>query len=142
LRNLVELAKTIATAAHAGQIDKAGVPYIEHPKYVAELVESDNEKIVAYLHDVLEDTDISKEYLSQRFPAYIIEALVALKLLDDEDYFDYIKRVKSNPLASSVKRMDLLHNMQLKRLSKPTIKDFLRIAKYEKAYAQLEQTNA
>ncbi|MCI9292512.1 MAG: hypothetical protein HFF02_04310 [Erysipelotrichaceae bacterium] len=49
----------IATLAHQGQADKNGVDYIEHPKAVASLVKGDQQNIVAYLHDVVKDTDVT-----------------------------------------------------------------------------------
>ena len=135
--DLVELAKEIATAAHEGQEDKAGMPYICHPQFVADHVESADEKIVAYLHDVLEDTPVTEEHLAQWFPAHIIEAVNALTRRENECYFDFIGRVKLNPLARSVKQADLQHNMMLERIPEPTEKDYLRLDKYREAYCRL-----
>jgi (p)ppGpp synthase/HD superfamily hydrolase len=130
----LDLAKSIAQKAHAGQADKAGVPYIEHPKFVAGLLETEDEKIVAYLHDVLEDTEITVEYLGSLFESRIVDAVLALTKEMNESYDDYLSRVKKNPLARAVKLKDLYHNMMLDRLQFPTDRDLKRVEKYKKAY--------
>ena len=121
-------------AAHKGQYDKAGKPYATHPIYVATKMKTNKEIIVALLHDVIEDTKLSLEDLIEEgFPHEIIEAIDAITKKPEEDYFEYIKRVKKNPLARKIKIEDLKHNMNLKRIDEPTEKDYERVEKYKKA---------
>lgn len=106
----------IATEAHAGQLRKDGTPYINHPLTVAELVWGRKAKIVAVLHDVIEDSDITEEdLLRQGFEEDIVRAVVVLTKYDDEYYNSYIKRVAENPLAIQVKLADLVHNLATKQ---------------------------
>ena len=137
LSDLVNKAKEIAEQAHAGQIDKAGSPYMEHPAFVASMMETDEEKIVAWLHDVLEDTSVSAKCLAAVFPERIMAALDALTHRDNESYEEYIERIRLNQLAVKVKMADLVHNMDLTRLHDPTEKDFQRAKKYKLAYEKL-----
>lgn len=121
----------IAVKAHKGQRDKGGKPYIFHPIHVAMAVKGRNEKIVALLHDVLEDSDFKigkMDFLSQ-------EQKEALLLLTNEgSYFDYIDKVKKNSIAREVKLKDLEHNMNVRRLKKVQAEDIKRLEKYRKAY--------
>ena len=130
-------ALTIATKAHEGQTDKAGEQYILHPITVASQLEDETDQIVALLHDVLEDTSVSKEELATDFGEEIMEALDYLTKRDDENYFDYIRRAGQNPIAKRVKKADLLHNMELGRLDAFSDESDLMFEKYEKAYAML-----
>lgn len=110
----------IATKAHKGQIDKAGVPYIEHPKKVASFVHTPIEKVVALLHDVVEDTDYTfKDLQNEGVPAEAIEALRLLTHNENTDYIDYIDSIikSENKLAITVKMADLKHNMDISRLN-------------------------
>jgi len=108
-------AMSIAYDAHNRQYDKCGIPYIYHPIIVAEQMKDEKSIIVALLHDVVEDTDISLEYLSSIFDTEIINAIDAITRRDNEKYFDYIKRVKQNNIARKVKIADIKHNMQQDR---------------------------
>jgi (p)ppGpp synthase/HD superfamily hydrolase len=140
--SLVQLARDIAEKAHAGQFDKAGEPYFKHPLFVASLLESDDEKAVAFLHDVIEDTAVTIEELSTVFPPHIVEAVRTLTRKSTENYADYILRVKQNQLATAVKLADLTHNMDLNRIIAPTEVDLARIEKYKKAYSILTESDA
>jgi len=138
IENLVEKALEIAKEAHKGQLDKAGVDYIQHPLNVAAMVESPEEKAVALLHDVIEDTDISVEDLRTKgMPGDVVEAVFALTKLKDIDYFEYLNRVKDNPLARKVKLADLSHNSDISRIPNPREKDKERIKKYKLAIEYL-----
>ncbi|MBS4750980.1 GTP pyrophosphokinase [Carnobacteriaceae bacterium zg-ZUI78] len=129
-----ELALKIATKAHKGQTDKAGLAYIEHLKTVASFVESDEEKSVAYLHDVIEDTSLTlKDLEDLGFTAEIIEAVRLLTKSFEQDYQDYLVQVKGNSLARVVKLADLRHNSDLSRLKVITKKDLCRTEKYQKS---------
>ncbi|MDO4478680.1 MAG: HD domain-containing protein [Lachnospiraceae bacterium] len=140
MSSLVELAHGIATKAHEGQVDKAGKPYIDHPVHVASRLETDEEKAVGLLHDVIEDTSITADdLLKAGIPQNVVDAIKAMTHPDHLDYFEYLKELKQNPLAVKVKIQDLLHNSDLSRIEKPTAKDFARLEKYKKALAFLTE---
>ena len=135
----LERAIEIATEAHKGQFDKAGNDYIGHPLRVMEMGKTDEEKIVGVLHDVIEDTDWTFEALAaEGFSEDIIAALRCVtKLSENENYDDFIERVKKNPLAVAVKINDLSDNMDIRRLPYLSDKDVKRLKKYLKAYKRL-----
>lgn len=135
---LTRLASKIAYKAHEGQTDKAGVPYIFHPIHIAEQMDSEESCIVALLHDVIEDSNITLEILSKYFNDDIITALRVLTKKENDDYVMYIKRVKTNKLATKVKIKDLEHNRDLTRLDEVTDKDRKRSLKYWQAIRYLE----
>ena len=119
-----------------GKTDKGGKPYIEHLLFVANKMESEGEKIVALLHDIVEDIEgITLETLKQMgYSENIVKAVDAMTKRKGEDYEEYLKRVKQNPIARKVKLADLEHNMDLSRIENPTEKDYERIEKkYKKA---------
>jgi (p)ppGpp synthase/HD superfamily hydrolase len=129
----------IATEAHKGQFDKSGKDYIGHPLRVMEMGKTDDEKIVGVLHDVIEDTDWTFEKLAKEgFSQEVISALRCVtKLSENENYDDFIDRVKKNPLAVAVKINDLTDNMDIRRLPYLSDKDVKRLKKYLKAYKKL-----
>ena len=136
----ISKAELIAKMAHAGQVDKAGEPYFNHPKRVANNFAGEEEVIVALLHDVVEDTDITLEHLkAEGFSDTVLEALDAITKREGESYDDFINRVKENPIALVVKLADLKDNMDILRLPALTETDLQRVAKYHKAYRYLEQ---
>lgn len=138
---LYERAVAIARDAHRGQKDKGGNPYIEHPLKVAEAMEEIELKIVAVLHDVLEDSAVTADDLvSYGFPEYLVEAVSVLthKKGDADSYEKYICRVKTNPIACRVKIEDIRHNLDLSRIPSPEKSDFLRCEKYRRALRYLE----
>ena len=135
---LTRLASKIAYKAHEGQTDKAGVPYIFHPIHIAEQMDSEESCVVALLHDVIEDSDITLEILSKYFDDDIIAALKVLTKKENDDYVMYIKRVKTNKLATKVKIKDLEHNRDLTRLDEVTDRDKKRSMKYWEAIRYLE----
>ena len=129
-----EKAYEIAKKAHLGQVDKAGEAYIKHPEKVASFVKTDEEKAVAYLHDVIEDTELTLENLYEYdFSKEVIEAVDIITKKRGEDYQSYLNSVKKNKLARAVKLADLRHNSDLTRLTKVTEKDIKRKEKYQKA---------
>lgn len=124
-------AYALAKKAHLGQKDKGGNDYIEHPKAVASMMDTDIEKAVAYLHDVVEDTKISFDDLKEYgFPNQIIEAVKALTKQKNESYDVYIDRVIKNPIAKKVKLADMKHNSDITRIKNPSQKDYGRCQKY------------
>lgn len=132
-----ELALQIAKKAHSGQVDKAGKDYILHPTTVASYMDTDVEKTIAYLHDVLEDTDVTVDALRNIFPNEIVDTLITLTHRKDESYFEYIQRVSKSKLAKKVKVADLLHNLDITRIKEPTKQDYERLEKYKKAILYL-----
>ena len=133
-QSMVDLALSIARKAHEGQLDKAGVDYIEHPIYVASQVDTEEEKAVALLHDVIEESPVSAEGLLQAgLPETVVTAVQVLTKKKEQDYQTYLETVKKNPLARVVKLADLKHNSDLSRLSSITEKDRERLKKYKKA---------
>ncbi len=135
----LERAIAIATEAHKGQYDKAGNDYIGHPLRVMDMGRTEEEKIAGVLHDVMEDTDWTFEKLAaEGFSQEIIEALKCVtKISENENYDDFIERVKKNPLATAVKINDLTDNMDIRRLPYLSDKDVKRLKKYLKAYKKL-----
>lgn len=135
-------AAEIAYRAHAGQKDKAGMPYIFHPCYVAERMRDEATVCVALLHDVAEDTCVTLEELAKEFPEPMVQALRLLTREKDTDYFDYVYKIKANPIARAVKIADLRHNCDLTRLERGTPqyeKAAIRREKYKKALAILTE---
>ena len=141
LKIILDRAKEIARAAHEGQVDKAGKPYIEHPMRVMKMGKSMEEKIAGVLHDVVEDSEWTFEMLEKEgIPKDVMDALRCVtKLSEDEDYDHFIARVKTNPLAVKVKLNDLKDNMDITRLEEVTEKDLARLNKYIRAYRQLTE---
>ena len=135
----LERAIEIATQAHEGQVDKAGNAYIGHPLRVMALGKTEQEKIAGVLHDIVEDTPWTFEMLeAEGFDPEIIAALKCVtKISENEDYDDFIERVKKNPLAVAVKINDLTDNMDIRRLPYLSDKDVKRLKKYLKAYKKL-----
>ena len=135
----LERAIQIATEAHKGQFDKAGREYIGHPIRVMEMGKTEDEKIVGLLHDVIEDSDWTFERLeAEGFSQEVINALRCVtKTSENENYDDFIDRVKKNSLATAVKINDLTDNMDIRRLPYLSDKDVKRLKKYLKAYKRL-----
>ena len=131
----IERAIQIAVAAHAGIKDKGGKPYILHPIKVMMRVETEEEQIVAILHDVVEDTDWTFDALrNEGFSETVIEALETVtKQSEDEDYEDFIKRSLWNDIGRKVKIADLRENLDVTRIGELSEKDIKRINKYKKA---------
>lgn len=125
-----------AQKVHAGQVDKGGVDYINHPLTVADSVSEDiSAIIVALLHDTIEDSAKTFDELREEIPL-TAEELQALKLLTHDKkipYLEYVAQIKSNELATKVKIADLKHNSDLSRLKNPTEKDLQRVEKYQLA---------
>lgn len=134
----MELADSIARQAHAGQTDKGGHPYIEHPRAVAAQLDDPFLKAAALLHDVVEDTDWTVDALGQAgMDPAVIEIVTTLTHRNGESYWDYLRRVRLNPQAVPVKVADLTHNSQIDRIPRPSRFDFMRLEKYRKAMAYL-----
>ena len=100
----------VAYEAHLGQLDYNDVPYIFHPYHLAEQMDDEISCTVALLHDVVEDTDLTFTDLEQIFPTQVLEIVRLLTHDENIDYFDYIREIKKNPIATKVKLEDLKHN--------------------------------
>lgn len=135
----LETAISLAASAHVGQEDKGGNPYILHPLRVMLKASDDDTRIVAVLHDVVEDSNFTLNDLSQifHFKREILEAVDALTKRKGETYDEFIQRVKQNELARRVKILDLEDNMMISRIPNPTENDYARIEKYMKALEDL-----
>ena len=142
MNNMTEkekLAYAIAYVAHKGQVDKAGKDYILHPLRVSSMCETTDEKIVAILHDTIEDTFVSRKFLEHSgFPNYLIDAIESVTRMPNEDYRTFIKRCSMNKIGRVVKMNDLRDNMDLTRLSVIKENDIIRLKKYYYAYKYLE----
>ncbi len=136
----LERAIAIAASAHAGQIDKAGAPYILHPLRVMLHVTTEAERITAVLHDLVEDCDewSFERLLAEGFSGEIIEALKSVTKREGESYEDFVRRACENPIGRRVKLSDLRDNSDLSRISNPTAKDHERLARYQKAIAAIK----
>lgn len=136
---LTKKALKISFKVHKDQVDKAGLPYIFHPFYLANKMDDEYSICVALLHDVIEDGNYTVEDLiKEGFPSEVVEAVKLLTHLKEDSYFDYINKMKLNSLARKVKIEDLKHNLDLSRLNEITNKDLERIEKYKKAIFILE----
>ena len=125
--------------AHKEQKDKSGLPYVFHPFHLAEQMETEETTVVALLHDVVEDTDYSLADLEDMgFSKSVLDALALLTHDPSVDYMDYVRAIKANPIARTVKLADLRHNSDLTRLDTVDEKALARVEKYQKARILLE----
>ena len=138
---LTKKAMRFAFQAHDGQTDKSGLPYIQHPLHVAEQMTNEVSTAAALLHDVMEDCGISREALQAAgFPEAVISAVCHLTHEKSVPYLDYIRALRTDPIAVQVKLADLAHNSDLTRLDEITEKDRLRVQKYQEAMKILRVT--
>jgi (p)ppGpp synthase/HD superfamily hydrolase len=135
---LVERAIQIALHAHTGQPGKDGSPYVLHPLRLMSKMETDEERMVAVLHDVVEDSDFTLSDLREAgFPPRVLEAVELLTHDKETPYEEYVQRIKPHPLARKVKLADLEDNSNLRRLAKLEEKDLERVKKYHRAWVIL-----
>lgn len=140
MSELLNKVKDFSRKAHEGQFDKGGNPYYLHPEFVASLGINEDEKIVGYLHDIVEDTEYTfKDLINLGINDECLQALKLLTHNKSESYEEYIKKIKSNELARKVKLNDLINNMDLSRINEVTTKDLKRIEKYKKYYKFLSE---
>lgn len=131
----------IAASAHRNQADKGGSPYILHPIRVMMSLDTEDEKIVGILHDVVEDSDVwnFERLREEGFEENILSALKSVtKVSEDEDYQQFIKRAGQNEIGRNVKIADIKDNLDITRIGALNEKDFLRINKYKEALLFLE----
>ncbi|WP_198342946.1 HD domain-containing protein [Paenibacillus rubinfantis] len=135
----IEIAISIALNAHKGQVDKGGAPYILHPLAVMNRVARMDEKIVAVLHDVVEDTEVTIDQLREYgFSEDIIEAIQLLTRSEKDSYEEFIIKTRGNSISKVVKIADIEENMNLSRIENPTDEDYKRLNKYKKALEVLK----
>jgi (p)ppGpp synthase/HD superfamily hydrolase len=128
---IIKTALEIAIKVHEGQLDKGGNPYIGHPIFVANKMQTTNEIVVALLHDVCEDSEVTFDNLEKSgFSSEIVSAIKAITKIKGEKYGDYLERVKHNKIASLVKIEDMKHNSDLSRLKSLSEEDLKRKEKY------------
>ena len=126
--------------AHKDQVDKSGLPYVFHPFHLAEQMQDEDTTVVALLHDVAEDTELTLDRIAELdFGEKVMTALALLTHAKEVPYMDYLRAIKPNPIARTVKLADLRHNSDLSRLDEMTEKALLRREKYLKAIAFLEE---
>ena len=113
---MIGAAFELAFAAHQGQTDKAGMAYIGHVVRVAAGVETDDERVVALLHDVVEDCDVPLSDIEAKFGVDTAAGVDAMTRRDGEAPEAYYARVRANPLALRVKRADIADNSSPERL--------------------------
>ncbi|MNB57627.1 Bifunctional (p)ppGpp synthase/hydrolase relA [compost metagenome] len=134
----LERAIAIAATAHAGQVDKGGAPYILHPLKVMLRMSTQEERIVAVLHDVVEDCGISLDDLRKEgFSEEILSAIESVTKVPGESYEDFVDRAAQNPIGRVVKLADLEENSDLSRIASPSWEDLERIEKYRRAIGRL-----
>ena len=129
------MAMKLCFEAHKDQVDKTGIPYVFHPIHLAEQMDDEVTTVVALLHDVAEDTDITLEDMAKMgFGDEVIAALALLTHDPAVPYMDYVAKIKENPVATAVKKADLCHNSDTTRLDCVDEKALARKEKYRKAY--------
>lgn len=139
----LERALAIAIQAHAGQLDKAGALYILHPLRVMLQMDTNEERIVAVLHDVVEDSDWSLERLrAEGFSEPVLLATDSVTSRVGEPYDAFVLRAGRNPIGRRVKLANLHDNCDLRRIATPTDRDHARIEKYRRAIELLRDRGA
>lgn len=134
----LERAIAIAATAHAGQVDKGGAPYILHPLKVMLRMTTLEERIVAVLHDVVEDCGVSLDDLRKEgFSEDVLSAIESVTKVPGESYEDFVDRAAQNPIGRAVKLADLEENSDISRIASPGWEDLERIEKYRRAIARL-----
>ena len=130
----LERAIVIAAEAHAGQMDKAGAPYVLHPLRMMLRLSTSDEMIAAVLHDVVEDCGLSLEMLrADGFSEQVLEAIDSVTRRAEESYEEFVLRAASNSIGRRVKLADLRDNSDLSRIKHPTARDYARVEKYRRA---------
>jgi hypothetical protein len=136
----IERAIKIAAEAHAGQVDKAGAPYILHPLRVMLRMNTNDEHIVAVLHDVVEDSHWNLELLrAEGFSEQVVRGIDSVTRRDSETYEEVVLRAGLDHIGRRVKLADLEDNCDLGRIAAPTRKDYARIDRYRRAIEQLRK---
>ena len=125
---------------HKDQVDKSGMPYVFHPFHLAEQMDDEMSTVCALLHDVVEDSEMTFDGLSDMgFPSEVIEVLRLLTHEDEVPYMDYVREIKNNPVARKVKLADLKHNSDSTRVDQVDDRMLRRWEKYREAIRILSE---
>ena len=137
--DLTKKAMKLCFVVHKEQVDKSGLPYVFHPFHLAEQMDTEETTVVALLHDVVEDSELTLDDLRQMgFGDAVIAALALLTHDPAVEYMDYVRAIKDNPIARAVKLADLRHNSDLTRLDTLDEKVLARREKYLQAMTLLK----
>lgn len=139
---MLSKAIVIATNAHAGQFDRGGNPYILHPLKVMHYLKTNDEELqcIAVLHDTIEDSHVTyKDLVNAGMSVRVIAGVKALTKVPGQTYDEYKQEVFGNTDAMRVKKEDLRHNTDIRRLKGVTEKDIARVAKYQIFYMEIQQ---
>lgn len=134
---MIEKALEIILKYHKGQTDRAGLPYVLHPITVMTMVDTELEKVVALLHDTVEDTELTLDHVKEIFGDTVAEAVGLLTHKKGDSYTQYVEKLAYHPIARKVKMADLIHNMDITRLKRPVQRDYDRVRKYKKKFNYL-----
>ena len=135
----LEEAIALAAQAHRGQVDKAGQPYVLHLLRVMFRVETEQERVIAVLHDLVEDTTYTFDDLrAMGYAAEIVEALDCVTRRPEESYEQFVERAAAHPLARRVKLADLEDNMDIRRYTTLGERDLERLQRYLRAWQRLK----
>lgn len=140
--NDLERAIQLAVEAHAGDTDKAGETYIRHPLRLMQQMETETERVVAVLHDVVEDTEYDLDDIEHKFGTEVRDAVDAVTKRDGEDYEGLIDRAAANSIARSVKIADLEDNMDITRLDTVDSEIGERLEKYHQSWERLRSIDS
>ena len=138
---MTKKALKLCFSAHKDQVDKSGLPYVFHPFHLAEQMEDEDTTIVALLHDVVEDTEVTLTDLAEMgFSQQVIGAIQAMTHPEGVPYMEYVSKIRKNPIARRVKLADLRHNSDLSRLDQVDEAALARVRKYQAAMELLEMS--
>lgn len=138
--HLLERCIRLAAKVHQGQVDRFGHPFILHVLRVLTHARSDDQRILAVIHDVLERSDHTIEDLREKgIPDHVLIALTHISRIPEEDYDAYIDRVAQDPLATLVKVIDLADKMDLRDVGQLSVADLKRYNKQLEAYQRLHK---
>ena len=137
---LTKKALKLCFEVHKNQLDKSGMPYVFHPFYLATQMSDEICTVCALLHDVVEDSDYTLDDIQKLgFPSEVTDALSKLTHDAATPYMEYVREIRTNPIAKKVKLADLMHNSDLSRLDTVDEKALKRIEKYKMAIELLSE---
>ena len=131
-------AMQIAYAAHHGQVDKCGIPYIFHPIHLAEQMDDEISCCAALLHDVVEDTVVSLDDLRKEFPEEVVEVVRLLTHENGVPLEEYLIAIRENPIALKVKLADNAHNADQTRCCNGNVSKE-KMAQWREKYARARE---
>ena len=140
--NLTQKSLLLINALFKDINDRGGCPYVGHLIRVGDKFVDENKRIVGYLHDVVEDTDVDGDELVRLgFLKEIVDSVLVVTKKDGEMYSDFIDRIieSKDVVAIEVKRSDLEDNMDMKRLKTHNQDDYDRLEKYKIAYEKINK---